>query len=168
MFLALIVFLSFSLPLIIAAYKDAVSMRIPNYISLILIAGFFIVLPHIWQGFDDMMTHIFVGLTFLFVGIVLFSFGWLGAGDGKLMAATALWMTWPDAVSFILYTTIFGAILGLFLVMGRAFMPVRLMTSQWAYTMFKNETKMPYGLAIAAGAITVLPSSTIIQYISSL
>jgi prepilin peptidase CpaA len=161
MIVAFFIFFIFSILLVIAAYKDATSMTIPNWISLAMIAGFIVMIPFTWQGLPELGTHLAVGGAFLAAGFAMFAFGWLGGGDAKLMAATALWMTWPDALQFVLYTTLFGAALGLFLMIGRKFIPVRVLTSQWMYTMFKDETKMPYGLAIAAGGIMTLPNSAI-------
>jgi len=163
MILAPTLFFMFSMPLIIAALKDASSMTIPNWISLVLIAGFFLMIPFTWQGLPDFGTHLAVGATFLAVGFAMFAFGWLGGGDAKLMAATALWLTWPSALTFVIYTAMFGGALALFLLVGRKFIPVRLMTSQWMHTMFRDETKMPYGLAIAAAGICVLPKTTMFQ-----
>ncbi len=163
MILAPILFFIFSMPLIIAALKDASSMTIPNWISLVLIAGFILTVPFTWQGFPELGTHLAVGSVFFLAGFAMFAFGWLGGGDAKLMAATALWLTWPDALNFIVYTAMFGGALALFLLVGRQFIPVRLMTMQWMLTMFRDETKMPYGLAIAAGGMCTFPNSAIFQ-----
>ena len=142
-----------------AAYKDATTMTIPNWISLALISGFFVILPFVWPGWTELGTHLLVGLSFFVAGFAMFAFGWLGGGDAKLMAATALWWQWPDAIIYLLFTTILGALLALGLLMGRKFIPVRVLTSPWAYKMFKDEKKMPYGLALAAGALITLPQS---------
>ena len=163
MFLASIIFFFFSLPLVIAALNDATSMKIPNWISVVMIAGFFILIPFTWQGPIDFAIHIAVALTFLLVGFALFSFGLLGGGDAKLMAAAAIWFTWPDVPLFILYTSLFGAALGVILLIGRRYVPVSLLTSKWMHAMFKEESKMPYGLAIAAGGMCVIPGSVISQ-----
>ena len=52
-----------------------------------------------------------------------------------------------------------GAALAIALMFGRKFIPVRILTAPWAYKMFKDEKKMPYGLALAAGALLTLPQS---------
>lgn len=147
--------------MLMAAFKDATTMTIPNWISLALIAGFFVVLPFAWPGWSEFGTHILVGFTFFLAGFAMFAFGWLGGGDAKLMAATALWWQWPDATLYVLYTTIIGACLSIILLIGRKFIPVRILTSSWAYMMFKDEKKVPYGLALAAGALLTLPKSQI-------
>jgi len=163
MFLASLIFFFFSIPLIIAGLNDANSMRIPNWISVVMVMGFFLLVPFTWHGAADFASHIAVGMTFFVAGLGLFSFGLLGGGDAKLMAATALWFTWSDVVPFILYVSLFGAALALFLLVARQFIPVRLMTSQWMYTMFRDQKKMPYGLAIAAGGILTITTSAIMQ-----
>lgn len=163
MFLASVIFFFFSMPLLFAALKDATTMKIPNWVSLVMMAGFFLIAPFTWQGVSEFFTHIAVGLTFLFAGFGLFSVGKLGAGDGKLMATTALWLTWPDAMMFITYTALFGGLLAISLLVGRSFIPVRMMTSQWMYTLFRDQAKIPYGLAIAAGGICTIPNSAIYQ-----
>lgn len=159
MILAFIIVVIFTSTMIMAAFKDASTMTIPNWISLALILGFFIIIPFVWPGLSEFGIHILVGLIFFLVGFAMFAFGWLGGGDAKLMAATALWWQWSDAILYVLYTTIFGFILAIILLIGRRFIPVRILTAPWAYKMFKDEKKMPYGLALAAGALCTLPQS---------
>jgi len=136
-------------------------MTIPNWLSLALIAGFVVVQPFVFTGWAELGTHLAVGATFFLVGFGMFAFGWLGGGDAKLMAATALWLTWPDAVQYVFWTTLFGAGLAIFLLAGRRYIPVRVLTSEWAYAMFRDEKKMPYGIALAAGALMAFPKSAL-------
>jgi len=161
MLLTFIIVMIFAGTMLTAAAKDATSMTIPNWISLAVIAGFFIVAPFVWQGLDIFITHLLVGLSFFAAGFVMFALGWLGGGDAKLMAATGLWWQWDEAVIYIFYTTMLGGALALLLVFGRKFIPTRVLTADWAYHLFKDEKKMPYGLALAGGALMTLPQSKI-------
>jgi prepilin peptidase CpaA len=161
MLLTFIIVVIFAGTMLTAAAKDATSMTIPNWISLAVMAGFFIVTPFVWQGLDSFVTHILVGLSFFAAGFAMFAFGWLGGGDAKLMAATALWWQWDEAVIYIFYTTMIGAVFALLLLFGRKYIPTRVLTADWALHLFRDETKMPYGLALAAGALLTLPKSTI-------
>lgn len=161
MFLAFLIVLIFGATMLMAAFKDATTMTIPNWISLALLACFFLIIPFAWPGWSEFGTHLLVGLSFFLAGFAMFAFGWLGGGDAKLMAATAIWWQWPDAIIYIFYTTLIGAALGLALLFGRKFIPVSVLTSPWVYKMFKDEKKMPYGLALAAGALITLPQSGI-------
>jgi len=159
MLFAFVIVVIFASTMLMAAFKDATTMTIPNWISLALIAGFCVVIPFVWPGWEAFGTHILVGLSFFLAGFAMFAFGWLGGGDAKLMAATALWWQWPDAVVYVLYTTVIGCFLAIALMIGRKFIPVRILTAPWAYKMFKDEKKMPYGLALASGALITLPQS---------
>jgi len=161
MLLTFIIVMIFAGTMLTAAAKDATSMTIPNWISLAVIAGFFIVTPFVWQGLDTFITHLLVGLSFFSVGFVMFALGWLGGGDAKLMAATALWWQWDEAVIYIFYTTMLGGALAILLVFGRRYIPSSVLTADWAHHLFKDEKKMPYGLALAGGALLTLPDSTI-------
>jgi len=161
MLLTFIIVLIFAGTMLTAAAKDATSMTIPNWISLVVIAGFIIVTPFVWMGWDGLFQHLLVGLAFFAAGFAMFAFGWLGGGDAKLMAATALWWQWDDAAIYVIYTTFLGGILALLLVFGRKFIPERVLTAQWAHHLFRDEKKMPYGLALAGGALLTLPQSAI-------
>jgi len=161
MIAALIVTLVFAAPLLIAAYTDFWSMKIPNLVSLAMAAGFLLTLPLTWQGLPFLTEHLLVGATFFLAGFAMFAFGWLGGGDAKLMAGIALWLGWTDVLNFIFMTTLFGAILGIFLIFGGRIMPVRLRTSEVGMRLFQGGKDMPYGLALAAGALFIWPTSQI-------
>jgi len=156
MLLTFFIVMVFAGTMLTAAAKDATSMTIPNWISLAVIAGFLIVTPFVWQGLEVFMTHLLVGLCFFSVGFVMFALGWLGGGDAKLMAATALWWQWDEAAIYVVYTTMLGGALAILLVFGRKYIPARVLTADWAYHLFKDEKKMPYGLALAGGALLTL------------
>jgi prepilin peptidase CpaA len=158
---ALVVTLVFAAPLLIAAYTDFWSMKIPNLISLAMAVGFFVTLPLTWQSLPVFSEHLIVGATFFIAGFAMFAFGWLGGGDAKLMAGISLWLGWGDAMPFIIMTTIFGAVLAIFLIFGGRVMPVRLRTSEVGMRLFQGGKDMPYGLALAAGALYIWPTSQI-------
>ena len=91
----------------------------------------------------------------------MFALGLFGGGDAKLMAAISLWFGWGDVLPFILATTIFGAIIGLFIILSQNVVPVRVRTSELGMRLFQGGKDMPYGLALAAGALFVWPNSQI-------
>lgn len=161
MLAVLIVTLVFAAPLLAAGFTDFWSMKIPNKVSLAMAAGFFLTLPLTWQGLPFLGEHLMVGGVFFLAGFAMFAFGWLGGGDAKLMAAISLWLSWNDALPFILATTIFGALLGIFLIFGGRIAPIRLRTSELGMRLWQGGKDMPYGLALAAGALYVWPTSQI-------
>lgn len=167
MIIGLIVTLVFAAPLMAAACTDFWSMKIPNKVSLAMAAGFFLTLPLTWQGFPVFGDHLTIGLMFFLAGFVMFALGWFGGGDAKLMAAISLWFGWGDILPFILYTTIFGAFIGLFIMLSNNLIPIRLRTSELGMRLFQGGDDMPYGLALAAGALFVWPNSQIAMALMS-
>ena len=65
-----------------AASSDLFTMTISNRISILLLAGF--VALAFWSGFSvqTILWHLACGMSVLVVTFTLFSFGWIGGGDG--------------------------------------------------------------------------------------
>ena len=75
-----------------AASSDLFTMTISNRVSLILVGGFFALA--FWSGMspNDVLSHVGAAFAVLAVTFVFFARGWIGGGDAKLAAATALWL----------------------------------------------------------------------------
>ena len=73
-----------------AASSDLFTMTISNRVSLLLVGGFFALA--FWSGMNpnDVLSHVGAAFTVLAVTFVFFARGWIGGGDAKLAAATAL------------------------------------------------------------------------------
>src|SRR5262249_5205219 len=74
-----------------AASSDLLTMTMSNRVSLILIGGFFLFALVIGMSGNTMLWHIGAGCMVLAVAFGCFAMGWIGGGDAKLAAATALW-----------------------------------------------------------------------------
>ncbi len=159
--LAFAILIVFSIGMFTAAFQDARTMTIPNWVSLMILASFFLIVPFVWQGWGIFGEHLLVGVTVFLVSFAMFAVGGLGGGDAKLMAATAFWWQWPDLLLYVVYTTLAGGIIALFILFGRKYVPARVLTSPWVYKLIKDEKNMPYGLALAFGALATLPQSQI-------
>ena len=55
----------------------------------------------------------------LAVAFVFFARGWIGGGDAKLAAATALWLGFDHLLPYLLYASIFGGVLTLAMIRFR-------------------------------------------------
>lgn len=163
MFLTFIITSIFAISMLTAAYKDALTMTIPNWASLMVLIGFFVTIPFVWPGWAEFGEHLAVGLSIFVLGFVVFALRGLGGGDAKLMAATSFWWTWPDLFLYLVYTTLAGGIFALGILLGRKMIPVALLPAPWMQRLFKEEKHMPYGLALAVGALVTLPQSEIFK-----
>jgi len=150
-----IIFGIMAVAMLSAAYNDALTMKIPNWISVFLLIGFFAVTPFVWTSLPVFGEHLLVGVSVFLFGFFLFAKGWLGGGDAKLMAATAFWWQWSDLLMYFVYTTIAGGVIAAFILWGRKFVPAQVLTAPWLHNLVKDEKRMPYGLALAFGAVNL-------------
>src|SRR6516164_7236289 len=74
-----------------AAASDLLTMTIANRISLILVGGFAVVAVLGGLSGTNLLLHLAAGAAVLAVAFLCFACRWVGGGDAKLSAATALW-----------------------------------------------------------------------------
>jgi prepilin peptidase CpaA len=141
-----------------AAFSDLFTMTISNRVSLLLIAGFFVMALLIGMSGADVLSHLGAGLIVLAVTFTLFACGWIGGGDAKLAAATALWLGFEPLLSYLLYASILGGVLTLAILRYRLMpLPAVLAGQDWAIRLHRADAGVPYGIALAAGALAVYP-----------
>jgi prepilin peptidase CpaA len=162
--LSLILLAALPLLVIVAALTDLTSMRIPNWISLALLATFFPTAFAVALSPLAIALHIGAGVVALLIGMGLNFFRLLGGGDVKLMAACAVWMGLQGAGMFVLWTGVMGGVFCLFLLIGRArFQPWAANGPAWFAELLRPKAKIPYGLAICAGALMAYPASPLVS-----
>lgn len=163
--IALIVLLCVLPALVIAAgLTDLTTMTIPNWISLALMVGFIPAALAVGLPLSQVAVHFGVALVALFLGAGLFALRLLGGGDAKLLAAVSLWMGLSGSFTFILITTIAGGLFSLILMMVRAQPGLEAVAGPaWFGRLLQPKGDIPYGVAIAAGALIVFPSSTLMS-----
>ncbi len=151
-----------------AASSDIFTMKISNRISLALIALFFVFAFAVGMSLNQIGVHLASGATILVITFGLFSLGWIGGGDAKLAASTALWFGWPMTLEYCAIASIFGGMLGFILVIARARMlHPRLMGVTWIARLHDRKTGVPYGVALAAAGLLLYPQSDIWRAIFS-
>ena len=90
----------------------------------------------------------------------VFSFGWIGGGDAKLVAATALWFGFQDLLSYLYMASLLGGGLTLLLLRFRIIrLPNLLKGRRWAERLHGKNAGIPYGIALAAAALIVYPDT---------
>lgn len=140
------------------AASDLFTMRISNAVTLLLIAAFAALSP--FAGFDLGLAghHLAAGATVLAVGFACFSFGWMGGGDAKIAAATALWFGWIHTLEYLLIAALLGGVLTLALVFFRHIpLPASVAGISWVQRLYNASNGVPYGIALAASALIVYP-----------
>ena len=143
-----------------AASSDLLTMTISNRVSLVLIAGFFALALVIGMGPSLIMGHVGAAGVVLVVAFVFFSQGWIGGGDAKLAAATALWLGFDHLMTYLLYASLFGGLLTIVLLQVRSVpLPGLLSGQQWAERLHRDDAGVPYGIALAAAALAVYPDT---------
>jgi prepilin peptidase CpaA len=147
-----------------AASSDLLTMTIPNRVSLIVIGGFFLLALMTGMGVTDVASHLGAACVVLAVTFGFFSRGWIGGGDAKLAAATALWFGFDYLMDYALYGSLFGGALTLLLLKFRAApMPGLLLGQGWAERLHQTDGGVPYGIALAAAALVVYPHTPWMQ-----
>lgn len=148
---------------IIAGLKDLTTMRIPNWISLLLIVFFF---PAAFaMGLPPLTIALHVGVAFaaLVVGAGMFALRWIGGGDAKLMAAACLWLGLQGSGMFLLWTGVMGGLFCLTLLFARFHSrPYLAGAPGWVVSLMEPKGDIPYGVAIAAGALMAYPASPLL------
>jgi prepilin peptidase CpaA len=143
-----------------AAAMDLLTLRIPNAICAVLAAAFFPL--GLLAGMDVFQfgSHLAAGLAMLALGLMLFIPGWCGGGDAKLMAAIALWVGFDDLLAYVCDVTLAGGIIAALFSTARSIpLPRQLLGEPWALRLHRPEAGIPYGLALAAGALLVYPQT---------
>lgn len=145
---------------IVAGLKDLTSMKIPNWISGLLILGFFPAALLLGLGAAEIGIHVAVAAAALLIGMGLFALHLLGGGDVKLMAAACLWLGLSGSGVFVLATAVIGGLFSLALLVGRAWLqPYVGAGPGWFVQLMEPKGHIPYGVAIAAGALVAWPAS---------
>ena len=144
-----------------AASSDLLSMTISNRVSILLVIGFVALATATGMPFSSVLDHLGAGALILAFGFVFFACGWIGGGDAKLAAATALWLGWAPLFEYLIYASLLGGALTLLLLNFRQLvLPAVLVRQSWIARLHERDGDIPYGIALAASALLVYPSTT--------
>jgi prepilin peptidase CpaA len=143
-----------------AAASDLLTMTISNRVSLALVVGFLVVALASGMGLSDILLHAAAGAAVLTVAFACFAMGWVGGGDAKVAAAAALWFGFADLMNYLVYASLFGGALTLLLLQFRQWpLPYALAGQTWLLRLHAKESGIPYGIALALGALAIYPET---------
>lgn len=144
-----------------AASSDLITMTISNRVSLALIAGFLLLALMTGMGLPEIGWHFAAGFVVLVVAFFFFSQGWIGGGDAKLAAATALWIGFDQLLPYVLYASLLGGVLTFAMIQLRLMpLPALFAGQPWAERLHRMDTGIPYGIALAAAALLIYPQTS--------
>jgi prepilin peptidase CpaA len=143
-----------------AACSDLLTMTISNRISLALVAVFFVLALLEGMPAGVIGMHVGAGALVLVVAFGCFTRGWIGGGDAKLAAATALWFGFEQLPAYLLLASLLGGFLTLALLKFRGMpLPPLLERQTWVLRLHAKNGGVPYGIALAAAALAIYPDS---------
>jgi prepilin peptidase CpaA len=143
-----------------AAASDLFTMTIPNRLTLVLTAGFLAMALLSGMGAYDILSHVGAGATVLVVAFGCFAMGWVGGGDAKVAAAAALWFGFGHLLDYLVYASLFGGGLTLLLLQFRQWpLPYQFAGQAWLTKLHAKESGIPYGIALAIGALMIYPDT---------
>lgn len=143
-----------------AASSDLFTMTISNRLSLALTGGFFLLTLVTGMSLTAIGMHLAAAALVLVICFGFFSQGWIGGGDGKLAAATALWFGFDYLLDYLVYASLFGGVLTILLIQFRKLpLPGPLARQTWILRLHEAGGGVPYGIALAAAALAVYPKT---------
>jgi len=144
---------------VMAAISDFKGLRIPNIYSVIIFVLFvvcYLLLMALGAAmpFATIISHL-LGFILVFVGsFALYAFKIWGGGDQKLVSAFSIWMGFSAIPVFLVYTSVFGGLLGLTAIILKKYKPIKTpLKGSWVDQVQSGVGKVPYGIAIMLGAL---------------
>jgi prepilin peptidase CpaA len=143
-----------------AASSDLLTMTISNRVSLILIGSFFVLAAMSGMPLAEIGIHVGAALAVLVVSFTFFARGWIGGGDAKLAAATALWLGFDQLLNYLIFASLFGGVLTLVIIRFRLMpLPSAIADHEWAKRLHRMDAGVPYGIALALAALVIYPDT---------
>jgi prepilin peptidase CpaA len=151
-----------------AASSDLLTMTIPNRVSLLLLAGFAALALASGMSLNEVGWHALAGTLVLVITFGFFTQGWIGGGDAKLAAVTALWLGFDHLLDYAIYASLLGGALTLGLLqLRRVPLPQLIARQTWVGRLHDKDGGIPYGIALAAAALLVYPQTSWLQTIAT-
>jgi prepilin peptidase CpaA len=126
---------------------------------LALLASFVAVALLTRMPLDVFGTNLAIGLAVLAATFALFALNLLGGGDAKLIAAGAIWVGPDHIIEYLAFITVYGGLLSLAFLAYRRAPVTALPLPAWALRLHMPRGPIPYGIAIAAGALAIFPKT---------
>ena len=150
--------LSLTLLMMLVIFFDFTSFTIPNWLNAIMLGLYIPFVLTQPEGFDWQMPLLAAGVVFA-VGFVIFTLGFMGGGDIKLLIASAPWVGWNQLlVEYLIWVALLGGLLSVVVWLIRKAIPWVLAKSKEEKLprILQHGEPVPYGLAISAAFLFYL------------
>lgn len=145
-----------------AAVKDVETLTISNGLNAIIAFLFIPAVIITAPGWDVAGAHLLAGLAAFAISVLLFSLGVFGGGDAKMIPGVMLWLGPTAAIPFMTAMAVLGGLLALTVILVRRFVPAHVAPA-FAREILLPGNGVPYGVAIAGGAIYAMPFSPLLS-----
>lgn len=137
---------------VVAALFDVNQLKIPNWLNLTLAALFIPAAAVSGLPLEIIGGHLLAGGLAFVIAFGLFAFRIFGGGDAKMIPAVVLWMG-PEAVfPFAFKMALAGGLCAVLILAVRRTTPAETVPG-FMRAPFVDKAGVPYGVAIAAGAL---------------
>lgn len=148
--------------MVFAAISDLLTMTISNSLSIALAVLFLAMAFACGLPPAEILLHLACGAAMLLLTFGMFTRGWIGGGDAKLAAATAIWLGFDHVGDYALSASIFGGLLTLFIIGLRKWpLPGVLEAHRWVARLHEPGNGIPYGVALASAGLILYPETAI-------
>lgn len=145
-----------------AASSDLLTMRIANWLVLVVAACYFILALLVQLSWSEIGLASAAAAIVLAIAFAFFAFGWIGGGDAKLVSASALWVGLGFMLQYLIYAALLGGGLTLLILAFRRYpLPEWARKQAWIDRLHNPKSGVPYGIALAAAALLVYPETPI-------
>ena len=140
--------------LVVAAVIDVRTFTISNRLN----ATVALLAPLYWWSehlplWPDIALQIGIAVAVFAVLAVTFYIGMMGGGDVKLAAALALWFSPASTIKFLVIMSLAGGLLTVIVLIAHRMKPGQIKNSDGE---IGGKPEIPYGVAIAVGALWIL------------
>lgn len=146
-----------------AAMSDMLTMTIPNRLSLLLIGGFLVFAMAVGLPWATIGWNLLAGLLVLSITFGMFAAGWIGGGDAKLAAATAVWCGFSMLLDYTFLASTLGGTLTLLILAARRYPLPSFAHWPWLLRLHDSKTGIPYGIALAGAGLLLTPELEILK-----
>jgi prepilin peptidase CpaA len=155
----------FPLAMVYAGIMDLVTLKIRNVLVAAIAVGWFILAPLAGFALSELGWSLAIAGSVLALTFLFFSLGWIGGGDAKLAAVTALWFQPQEALLYFIYASFLGGLLTLMILQLRSrLMPAAFYRVPWIARLNEPKGGVPYGAAMAPAALIVFPNTDWVAY----